>query len=604
MNKAFSHLQIKSFDPEQGILKGTATTPTTDRAGDIVEPMGATFALPLPLLFNHDHDQPIGHVIEAAATAAGIEIIAKVAKDATARINEIWQMIKEGLVKGLSIGFRPTEAEPIAGGYRFKKWEWLELSAVTVPANPEASIQLVKTSPEEKTNMTLAEQIRSFEQKKSAALASMDTLITKGVALAGDDETQYQALEAEVQEIDKHLARLKAAEARQAQTAKPVQGAPHISVESNLPKGVAFIAASKSLMHAKGNPLYAAELAKQHYGDNPQIEQYIRAKAAVGAATTATHAALTTPGALASEFIGLLNNAHIVGQLQGFRTVPHGVKIPRLATGSAAYWLGESKPIPLTGNSVDDLDISRFKLAAIATMSRELLMLGNPSIDALLRDTLIEATAAEVDAAFILSTNAGTAGIKPAAITYGLTPVNSSGVGPQHVRADVKAALDKFAIANQGTDGAVWIMHSVTASALTFMRNAMGGPAFPGMSINGGTLLGLPALVSNSVPGNGTDGYDLVLVKASEIFRPEAPGIEIASSNEASLEMLDAALQQDGNDGTGASLVSLFQTDMTAMRVILFDGWYPRRTPCAVRIAGAKYDETVIETIAAVTVTP
>lgn len=602
--KATSTITVKSFDHEQGIIRGIATTPKTDRDGDIVLPEGAVFELPLPLLFNHDPNQPIGHVIEATATNAGIEIVAEIAKDATAKIAEIWQMVKAGLVKGLSIGFRPLQAEPISTGHKFTKWNWLELSAVTIPANPEAGIQTVKSASqpiEVFKNMTLAELIAQAKAKKAELQTNADALVVKGLTLTAEDEAAHAAVTAELEAIDRQLARFEEMEQRQAKSAKPIQGQPHITVKSNLPEGVGFIAASKAMLHANGNPHYAAELVKQHYADQPQIEQYIRTKAAVGAATTTSHAALTTPGALASEFIGLLNNAHIVGRLSGFRVVPHGVKIPKLTTGATAHWVGEAKPAPVTTTAVDDLDISRFKLMTLATMSRELLAMGSPSIDALTRDAIIEAAAKEVDAAFILSTNAGS-GVKPAAITHGLTPVASSGAGPQHVRADVKAALDKFSIANMGVSGAVWVMHSITASALTFMRTAMGGPAFPGMTIEGGTLLGLPVLVSNSVPGDAANGYDMVLVKASEIFRPEAPGIELATSTEASIEMLDGSLAQSGATGTGTELVSMFQNDMAALRVILFDGWHPRRTPCVVRISGTKYDESVIESI--VTVAP
>lgn len=608
MQKAFSELCIKSWDKSEGIIRGIATTPTTDKMGDIVEPMGAQFTLPLPLHHEHDRKDVVGEVFEATPTPDGIEFAARIAKDASDQIAEVWKRVDAGLIKYVSVGmsFRSDDVEVLKQGLRFKKWVWHELSLTTIPANQEAVITATKAVPPsihtKGNTMTIAEQIAAFELKKSVALAGMDTLITKGVALVGDDQTAYAAHEAEVTQIDEHLARLKSAEQRQAAAAKPVQGS-NITVTSNMPKGVAFIAASKALIQAKGNPHYAADLAKSLYRDDPRIEQFILQKAAVGAATTTSHAALTTPGALVGEFIDLLNNAHILGRLQGFRRVPHGVKIPRLATGATAYWVGQAKPIPVTTNAVDDLDISRFKIGAITPVANELMALGSPSIDAMLRDNIIEAIAQKVDAAFTLSTNAGDA-VTPAAITYGLIPVASSGVGPQHVRADAKKALDKFAVANAGTNGAAWVMHSVTASALTFMRTAMGGPAFPGMTIEGGTFLGLPALVSNSMPGDGTAGYDMILIKASEIFRPDAPGIEIATSTEASYEALNASLVQSGAAGTGASLVSAFQNDETLIRVISYDGWYPRRTPCAVRVSACKYDESVIETISSVVVTP
>lgn len=66
------------------------------------------------------------------------------------RVAEAWDSIKLGLVRGLSIGFRPLKGEPVDpdkafSGMRFKEWEWLELSAVTVPANAGAGITDAKS---------------------------------------------------------------------------------------------------------------------------------------------------------------------------------------------------------------------------------------------------------------------------------------------------------------------------------------------------------------------------------------------------------------------------------------------------------------------------
>ena len=36
------------------MITGVATTPTPDRVGDIIEPLGVRFNNPLPLLWQHD----------------------------------------------------------------------------------------------------------------------------------------------------------------------------------------------------------------------------------------------------------------------------------------------------------------------------------------------------------------------------------------------------------------------------------------------------------------------------------------------------------------------------------------------------------------------
>jgi HK97 family phage prohead protease len=153
MTKAYSTLQIKSVTDtdDERIITGIATTPSTDRDDDILEPLGAKFILPIPLLSHHNHSQPIGEVIQAEVTAGGILITAKIAKidevgKLKDRIDEAWQSIKSGLVKGLSVGFKIKEYSYIENswGLHIKEWEWWELSIVTIPANADSVITSIK----------------------------------------------------------------------------------------------------------------------------------------------------------------------------------------------------------------------------------------------------------------------------------------------------------------------------------------------------------------------------------------------------------------------------------------------------------------------------
>lgn len=153
MTKAYSVLKVKAIDEtgDERTITGIASTPTQDRDSDIMDMSGAKFALPIPLLWQHNHNMPIGEVISATVTDAGIEIVAKIAKideegTLKGRIDEAWQSIKSGLVKCLSIGFRAMEYNYLEDSYglHIKEWEWYELSAVTIPANPDAVITSAK----------------------------------------------------------------------------------------------------------------------------------------------------------------------------------------------------------------------------------------------------------------------------------------------------------------------------------------------------------------------------------------------------------------------------------------------------------------------------
>ncbi len=150
-NRAYSVLTVKSIDEEKRIIRGVATTPSVDRVGDIIDPLGVKFENPLPLLWQHEHDKPIGSVKFDKPTKAGISFEAEIADTAEPgtlkdRLDEAWQSIKMGLVRAVSIGFRAIEyAFMDSGGIRYVETEVYELSAVTIPANADALITEVKS---------------------------------------------------------------------------------------------------------------------------------------------------------------------------------------------------------------------------------------------------------------------------------------------------------------------------------------------------------------------------------------------------------------------------------------------------------------------------
>ncbi len=150
-NRAYSLLTVKAVSEDKRIIRGIATTPAVDRVGDVIEPLGVEFKNPVPLLWQHRHDKPVGTVKFSNPTADGIEFEAElpvITADGTLkdRVDEAWQSVQAGLVRGASIGFRPIEYSFLdGGGIRFTKSEVFELSLVTIPANAEATILAVKS---------------------------------------------------------------------------------------------------------------------------------------------------------------------------------------------------------------------------------------------------------------------------------------------------------------------------------------------------------------------------------------------------------------------------------------------------------------------------
>lgn len=149
--RAYSLFEVKALDEEQRTFKGWATTPTTDRVGDTINPLGAKFKNPLVLLHQHRSDQPIGQAVFDKPTAKGIQFSAAIPAVAEPgllrdRVDMAWGEIKYGLVRAVSIGFRAIKyAFTDDGGVDYQEIEIYELSSVSIPALPEAVITSVKS---------------------------------------------------------------------------------------------------------------------------------------------------------------------------------------------------------------------------------------------------------------------------------------------------------------------------------------------------------------------------------------------------------------------------------------------------------------------------
>lgn len=156
MDRAYSILGVKGVtdDDKFVYVEGIASTPTLDRQGDSVDPLGAKFTAPMPLLWQHDAHKPVGQMTFAKPTKSGIPFKAQIPKITEAgtlkdRVDEAIQSLKYGLVSAVSIGFRILQdgyEVMDGGGWNIKSWEWMELSLVTIPANSEAVISAVKSA--------------------------------------------------------------------------------------------------------------------------------------------------------------------------------------------------------------------------------------------------------------------------------------------------------------------------------------------------------------------------------------------------------------------------------------------------------------------------
>jgi HK97 family phage prohead protease len=640
MNRAYSLLTVKAVDDDARVITGMASTPTPDRLEDVVEPEGAQFKLPLPLLWQHDSSQPIGHVTHAKVSKAGIEIVAKIAKGVTDEIDRAWKLIKAGLVPGLSIGFKPIEHEWIeeTKGIRFTKWDWLELSAVTIPANAEATIATVKSidtaqraasgqnargivhltppgaSGTSQRNVALegamktyAEQITALENKRAATFAAQEGVAKKGLdedrTMDASETEEFDNHQATIESIDKQLVRLRQLEQNIAKAAKPVQagktedgaaarGGIVIKAQPKLEPGIEFARQVKVKIVSRMASERAADVAVAMYGSDSEVAAFYKANVPAGTTITGNWAAnlvgAETGGAAVAAFLEYLRPRTILGRfgtggVPALRSIPFHVPIITQTGAGAGYWVGEAKAKPLTSFNFTRTTLSPLKVANICVLTMENVRYSNPSSDAIVRDQLVAALAARLDTDFINPSKTAVSNVSPASITNGAASIVSTGDDADAIRLDIRSLLAKFNAANNPVTSGVFIMTSACAQALAMMVNPLGQQEFPTMGATGGTVYGMPAIASDYVPS-----AIVVLVNSSDIFLGDDGGFQVDTSQEASLEMSDAPAHNSSTP-TPAQLVSMFQTNSVAVRAERIINWMRARSQSVAYLTSADW---------------
>lgn len=125
------------------------STGALGRDGHVLVPQGAELgnyrANPI-MLWQHDPMAPVARAEDVRADGEAIAARAIFAPAGiSAKADEIRGLVKAGIINAVSVGFDPLDGEPLdpkrpRGGQRFTRWELLECSFVSVPADPGAMV--------------------------------------------------------------------------------------------------------------------------------------------------------------------------------------------------------------------------------------------------------------------------------------------------------------------------------------------------------------------------------------------------------------------------------------------------------------------------------
>lgn len=127
-------------------IEGYASTCDLDRTGDVVSTSAWESGLknylknPIILAF-HDHDSPVGRMVEHRVDSKGLWIKARISAAA-----KIFNLVKDNVLTAFSIGFKVVDAEYDSASevFMIKEVELVEISIVSVPCNQNTTFSLAK----------------------------------------------------------------------------------------------------------------------------------------------------------------------------------------------------------------------------------------------------------------------------------------------------------------------------------------------------------------------------------------------------------------------------------------------------------------------------
>jgi HK97 family phage major capsid protein/HK97 family phage prohead protease len=636
MELEFVHKTHAAASPAGDPLEFVMSDDSVDRLGDVIEQDGWKLDnfLKNPIaLFGHDSSFPVGTWKDVRVRGNRLQGKLELMPAVSPRLQEIHAAVNGGVLRAVSVGFKPIKVEPLADGkkgYRFIEHELVECSVVAVPANPNA-IQIAKNlnisretmdlifgktaDNDEVTRrdlhgkpagthpnignrkMSLSEKI---EQSQTRVNDLKDKISAHNAKDFGDeipDEqhlTVGEELNARLGNEARHLDMLRASE--------QALGAKSEALSTAIDKTVQRIDARRPFALPKkdvkpGDYVYRAlaaqllshiskrsipDILRERYGD----DEPTRVIADATVLRTATVPATTTMVGWAAElvqtsigdFIDSLMPSSVYPGLSArggrFTFGRNGtVTLPaRQATPTlAGAFVAEGAPIPVRQGAFTSVSLTPRKMAVISTFTRQIAEHSTPAIEQQIRSMMQDDTAVALDTVLLDATAGST--LRPPGLRYNVAATTAtSGGGFNALVGDVKALVGVLAGANS-LRAPVWIMNPVDVLSLTLTQNAGGDFPFQ-VEANNSRLQGYPIIQSTTMPAKM-----VILLDAADFFSATGDEPQFSVSDQATLHMEDTAPQAIGVSGSATNPIrSLWQTDSIAVRMMLDISWAMRRT--------------------------
>ena len=556
---------------------------TVDRLGDRILAKGWDLQAYLQnpvALFGHDASRPenvIGRSVNLAVKAT--ELIGDIdfaPEDVNPTGDLVFRLYRGGFMSAVSVGFEPIDFEYVSekgrdGGIDYKRQRLLEISAVPIPANPNA-LALARSKGIDTTPLRRWAE-RAIDENRTLIMsrASLETVARQ----AGPGMPRGRWKNKSRAEMLEMLAADEAADALHTSSTQSVSLTPHGYGEPPVRErhgrdalGISvgrFVAGA--LIAAKSGKSAGAAFVERHWKDRRVAAALVKALSTTG---TSTGGALI-PQEFAAELIELLR-AETVFRRAGPRTLlieEGNLTIPRQTAAAVAGYVGELDDLMASQPSFDDVQLNLKKLTALVPVSNDLLRRAPIDMDATLRDDMKETIARREDIAFLLGDGSGESpiGLLNQCVAsqkfnvlpfqaYDNTTLLTQSIGTlRSLQMTMKQNMSRMI-------RPAWISVPGTFEFLKTLRDDMGGFILA-PEMEKGSLLETPFYATQQLPSNlavmvgGSPelvGAYLILADMSDLILADGLTLKIDTSDSASYL-----------DPSGA-MVSAFSRDQTMFR--------------------------------------
>jgi len=481
-----------------------------------------------PLLVDHDMADQVG-VVEQISLGSDRVARAVVRFGKSARAEEIWQDVKDGIRSNVSVGYVINEM--VSDGkqgdreiFRAVRWMPLEISIVSIPADTSVGVgRSIEAAPVAEPIISvkenhMAEDMNSVREDAAKAERSRVSAIMDLASRHNQREFGEAAIRdgASIEQFRGALLDKVAS--------KPLNVDHEVGLSDKEVRQFSFVRAIKALSNPQDRraqeeaafEFEVSEAAAKKEGRTsrglliPVDVLYGKRDLTTSTASgTAKAGNLVATDLLSASFIDVLRNKMVLNTLGAqFLTGLNGnVAIPRKTSASSAYWVAENVAPTESSNApaFDQVTMSPKTLGAYVDISRRLMLQSSLDIENLVRNDLATSIAVAMDGAAV----AGSGSNKPTGVlnTSGIGSVTLGTNGGAPTWGMVVNLVREVEIDNALTGSAAFLTNGqVKAKLSTTARQSSGVEGNFILGPDMANLYGYPIYVSQQMPSNLSKG--------------------------------------------------------------------------------------------------